>query len=373
MLRSFNFNAGPATMPLSVLETIQRDLVDYKGQGLSVMEMSHRSTGFIEIAEQAEADLRKLLAVPDDYSVIFMQGGASTQFALTVQNLDVNGEVAFANTGYWSRKAMAVAAQITQVREVATVDSSVSSSGSGGVSGGAVSCVPSLASWADPGNASYLHITDNETIDGVQLCELPQCSVPLVADMSSSILSKPIDIARYGLIYAGAQKNIGPAGITLVIVRNDLIDASTTPHPLAPVFSYKAMRDSGSMLNTPPTFAWYAAGLVFKWLLEQGGLSVVAERNERQAARVYAAIDQSAAFSNSIHASCRSIMNIPFQLNDPAQQQAFLEGCEKRNLIGLKGHKSVGGLRASLYNAITDEAVDRLVEYLDEFSREQYS
>ena len=356
-LRSFNFNAGPAAMPLAVLESIRRDLVDYKGRGLSVMEMSHRSADFVEIAEKAESDLRTLLAVPQDYSVLFMQGGASAQFALTVQNLDKKGEVAFANTGYWSRKAISVAALTTRVREVATLNESPTRH------------VPSVEQWGNAEGVSYLHVTDNETIDGVQLSELPAGTTPLVCDMSSSILSKPIDINRYDLIYAGAQKNIGPAGITVVIAKDALIEDGQHNASLAPAFSYKAMRDAGSMLNTPPTFAWYAAGLVFQWLLDEGGLSAIYQRNKRQAEKVYKAIDESPVFTNTIHEANRSIMNIPFQLVDPTREKAFLSGCQQRQIIGLKGHKSVGGLRASLYNAVTDESVDALTNYIDEFAK----
>ncbi len=356
--RSFNFNAGPAAMPVSVLETLQRDLVDYQGRGLSVLEMSHRSSDFQNIAHTAEADLRTLLAIPDNYSVLFMQGGASSQFALTVQNLNTAGEVAFANTGYWSRKASAVAALFSRVREVASVTSSTSQI-----------AVPSVDQWLDARGSSYLHITDNETIDGVQLNELPDTDVPLVADMSSSILSRPIEVSRYGLIYAGAQKNIGPAGITVVIIRDDLLERSAALDGMAPVFNYAAMHNAGSMLNTPPTFAWYAAGVVFQWLLDEGGLSAIAERNRQQAQRVYAAIDEHDVYTNDIHPGNRSLMNIPFMLARDDWQSVFLAGCSKRGLIGLKGHKSVGGLRASLYNAVTDEAVDALVDYLHGFAR----
>lgn len=355
--RCFNFNAGPASMPLPVLKTLQRDLVDYQGRGLSVLEMSHRSADFIEIAQKAEADLRSLLTVPEDYSVLFMQGGASTQFALTVSNLDTAGKVAFANTGYWSKKAYAVAAESTTVHEVITTSSAP------------FIAVPATNQWLDSIDASYLHVTDNETIDGVQLGELPDSAVPIVVDMSSSILSRPLDITRYGLIYAGAQKNIGPAGITVVIVRDDLLERSAGRKHRAPVFSYAAMQSAGSMLNTPPTFAWYSAGLVFQWLLDEGGLQEIAKRNERQAALVYAAIDNSEVYSNNVHPHNRSLMNIPFQLAQADWEDAFLRGSIERGLIGLKGHKSVGGMRASLYNAATDEAVNALVEYLQEFAR----
>lgn len=344
-------------MPLPVLEALQRDLVDYQGRGLSVLEMSHRSTDFTDIANKAEADLRSLLAIPERYSVLFMQGGASTQFALTVSNLDETGQVAFANSGYWSRKAIDVASMTTHVEELVSAQTQP------------LIAIPAAHQWREAGKASYLHVTDNETIDGVRLNDLPDSDVPVVADMSSSILSRPLDMERYGLIYAGAQKNIGPAGITVVIVRDDLLERSAQRKHLAPVFSYAAMHAAGSMLNTPPTFAWYSAALVFQWLLDEGGLHEIAQRNERQAAMVYAAIDESEIYINKVHPQNRSVMNLPFQLTRPEWEAAFLRGSIERGLIGLKGHKSVGGLRASLYNAVTDEAVEALVEYLHDFAR----
>ena len=358
MQRRFNFNAGPAAMPLPVLQRLQNDLVDYQGKGLSVLEMSHRSSDFMEIAAKAEADLRLLLQVPDNYAVLFMQGGASSQFALTVSNLDSKGQVAFANTGYWSQKAIDVAKASTEIIQVATASKSVPCR------------VPPVSEWLSADNASYLHITDNETIDGVRLHDLPQTPLPIVADMSSCILSQPIDVSRYALIYAGAQKNIGPAGITLVIVREDMLERSESRAHVtqASVFNYAAMHKADSMLNTPPTFAWYAAGLVFQWLLDEGGLSAIAARNERQAQAVYSAIDDSEAYVNAVHPQNRSLMNIPFKLTQSDQQDSFLAGAADRGLIGLKGHKSVGGLRASLYNAVTDPAVAALVDYLGEFS-----
>ena len=357
--RVANFNAGPAVMPRSVLERMQSELLDYRGRGLSVLEMSHRSEDFADIAAQAETDLRQLMAIPDDYSVLFMQGGASAQFSLCVQNLDVDGRVAYLDSGYWARKAMASARALTQVDTVASCQDQP------------LIQVPDSSQWADASDASFLHLTDNETIDGIVLHELPDGKVPVVCDMSSSILSRPIEVERYGLIYAGAQKNIGPAGITVVIVRNELLERSAR-QSLPPVFSYAATAKAGSMLNTPPTFAWYAAGLVFQWLLEEGGLSVVAERNERQAQRVYAAIDGHELYINRVHPQNRSRMNVPFQLKDEALTSEFLRGAAARGFIGLKGHKSIGGLRASLYNAITDQSVDELVDYLHFFA-EQHS
>ncbi len=368
-------------MPESVLASLQRDLVDFRGRGLSVLEMSHRSPDFMDIAAKAEADLRKLLLVPDDYAVLFMQGGASSQFALTVSNLDINSHVAFADTGYWSKKAIDVARQFTNVSTVVSASTLTCNSASNNKS----HCndatgndsmaatppklyVPAVEQWADVGAASYLHITDNETIDGVALNGLPSLSAPLVVDMSSSILSRPIDVSRYGVIYAGAQKNIGPAGITVVIIRKNLLERCAHAKALAPVFNYQRVHDAQSMLNTPPTFAWYAAGLVFEWLLDEGGLDCIAARNERQASWVYSAIDSSEAYINNVHPDNRSIMNIVFSLSKPDRQDEFLEGCKQRGLVGLKGHKAVGGLRASLYNAVPDDAVHALVNYMNEFS-----
>lgn len=344
-------------MPAPVLESLQNDLVDYRGRGLSVLEMSHRSGDFAEIAARAEKNLRTLLAIPSNYSVLFMQGGASAQFALCVQNLDVRNKVAYANTGYWAQKAMDTGRALTNIVEVA-------------------SCIaepyikiPASKTWRNSDDASFLHITDNETIDGVVYGEIPEAAVPLVVDMSSSILSQPVDISRYGMIYAGAQKNIGPAGITILIIRDDLLERSAGSN-LSPVFNYAAMAAAASMLNTPPTFAWYAAGLVFEWLLEQGGLDVMATRNAQQAQKIYSQIDKHAIYENRVHPSNRSLMNIPFSLSNADQTVKFLNGSLDRNFIGLKGHKSVGGLRASIYNAATDASIDALVDYLDSFARE---
>jgi phosphoserine aminotransferase len=344
-------------MPAPVLESLQNDLVDYRGRGLSVLEMSHRSSDFAELAAKAEKDLRTLLAIPSDYSVLFMQGGASAQFALCVQNLDVRKKVAYANTGYWAQKAFASGVSLTSAVEVASCTSEPYIK------------IPDSETWLNSDDASFLHITDNETIDGVVYDAIPVANVPLVADMSSSILSQPVDVSRYGMIYAGAQKNIGPAGITVLIVRDDLLERSAESN-LLPVFNYAAIAKAASMLNTPPTFAWYAAGLVFEWLLEQGGLDVMAARNMRQAQKIYGEVDRHEIYGNQVHSANRSRMNIPFSLASADLTAKFLEGSLDRNFIGLKGHKSVGGLRASVYNAATDASVDALADYLDSFARE---
>lgn len=344
-------------MPQAVLARMQAELLDYQGRGISVLEMSHRSADFAEIAATTEANFRQLLNIPENYSVLFMQGGASAQFSLCVQNLDIAGQVAYADTGSWSRKAMESARVLSEVVEVTRCQDQP------------LIKVPSSDEWGSSDSASFLHVTDNETIDGITLHEVPRSNVPLISDMSSSILSRPIDISRYGMIYAGAQKNIGPAGITLIIVKDELLERSAE-RSLPPVFSYAAMAKAGSMLNTPPTFAWYSAGLVFEWLLEQGGVSVIAERNQNQAKRVYSAIDEHELYVNRVHPQNRSIMNIPFQLRNDSLTTGFLAGASGRGFIGLKGHKSIGGLRASLYNAATDQAVDDLIDYLDFFAEQ---
>jgi len=344
-------------MPESVLESLRHDLLDYRGCGLSVLEMSHRSSDFMQMAGAAEKNLRTLLSIPENYSVLFMQGGASSQFSLCVQNLNDRGKVAYANTGYWSAKAITTGQLLTESVEVAHCSSDPDIH------------IPDSSQWKSHDEASFLHITDNETIDGIVFDDIPQSSVPIVADFSSSILSQPIDVSRYGMIYAGAQKNIGPAGITVVIIRDELIERSRLAK-LPAVFNYAAMAKADSMLNTPPTFAWYAAGLVFEWLLKQGGLGTMADKNAEQADKVYAQIDKHPLYENRVCLANRSRMNVPFRLPSDALTAQFLEGAQARNLIGLKGHKSMGGVRASLYNAITDAAVEALVDYMDSFARE---
>ena len=361
-----NFNAGPAVLPRAVLERLRDELVDWRGLGLSVLEMSHRSAEFAEIAARAEADLRTLLAVPDDHAVLFMQGGASAQFALAVMNLAAEGSVAFAETGLWSRKAHAVARALVPTATACAVERP---------GDGTALEIPDPATWSLPEDAAYLHLCDNETVDGVAFdaatldaIEAAAPGLPIVADMSSSILSRPIDVSRYALIYAGAQKNIGPAGITVLIASPETVERSRRAADLPGVFSYARTLDAGSMLNTPPTFAWYAAGLVFEWLLERGGLEPMAAANRGQAARVYAAIDGRDAYANDVAPRFRSIMNAPFRLADESATAAFLEGAREAGLVGLKGHKSVGGCRASLYNALPDASVDALVDYLGAFA-----
>ncbi len=357
MTRVYNFSAGPAMLPEAVLERARAELLDWHGTGMSVMEMSHRGEEFVSIARQAEADLRRLMGVPDDYHVLFLQGGATSQFAMVPMNLlRGRGRADYLDTGLWSRKA------IKEARRYCEVNVAASSEAEG------YTTIPPRESWRLDPQAAYVHYTPNETIGGVEFHWIPDTGdVPLVADMSSTILSRPIDVSRFGLIYAGAQKNIGPAGLTVVIVRRDLVGETLPGTPT--MLDYAAHAEAGSMLNTPPTFAWYLAGLVFRWILEQGGLEAMAERNRRKAEKLYAAIDASGFYRNPVDPACRSWMNVPFTLADPALDATFLEEAKAAGLVALKGHRSVGGMRASIYNAMPEEGVDRLVEFMRDFER----
>ncbi len=357
MTRVYNFSAGPAMLPEAVLERARAELLDWHGTGMSVMEMSHRGEEFVSIARQAEADLRRLMGVPDDYHVLFLQGGATSQFAMVPMNLlRGRGRADYLDTGLWSRKA------IKEARRYCEVNVAASSEAEG------YTTIPPRESWRLDPQAAYVHYTPNETIGGVEFHWIPDTGdVPLVADMSSTILSRPIDVSRFGLIYAGAQKNIGPAGLTVVIVRKDLVGETLPGTPT--MLDYAAHAEAGSMLNTPPTFAWYLAGLVFRWILEQGGLEAMAERNRRKAEKLYAAIDASGFYRNPVDPACRSWMNVPFTLADPALDATFLEEAKAAGLVALKGHRSVGGMRASIYNAMPEEGVDRLVEFMRDFER----
>jgi phosphoserine aminotransferase len=353
----YNFSAGPAMLPRAVMTQARDELLDWHGTGMSVMEMSHRSKVYLSIAEQAEADLRALLAIPDNYRVLFLQGGATSQFAMVPLNLLRGKKGAdYINTGAWSKKAIGEARRFCTVNVAATGEA------------GNFSAIPAFESWQlDPG-AAYVHYTPNETIGGVEFHQIPETgSVPLVADMSSTILSRPVDVSRFGLIYAGAQKNIGPAGLTVVIVRDDLLGETLAGTPT--MFDYKVHSDNRSMYNTPPTYAWYLAGLVFKWLQDQGGLAAMAEINRRKSARLYAAIEQSDFYSSPVDSACRSWMNVPFTLADAALDAVFLEQAGQAGLLNLKGHRSVGGMRASIYNAMPERGVAVLVEFMGEFER----
>ena len=357
-MRVFNFSAGPAVLPLEVLEQARDEMTDWNGSGMSVMEVSHRGKAFVATAQQAEADLRELLSIPASYKVLFLQGGATAQFSAVPLNLAAEGAtVSYVNTGAWSKKAIGEAKRYNKVSVAAdAADSGYNS-------------VPPQSGWkVDPGSA-YLHYTPNETIGGVEFPFVPSIgAMPLVADMSSTILSRPTDVSRFGLIYAGAQKNIGPSGITVVIVREDLVGKARAGTPT--VLDYKAMADEGSMLNTPPTFGWYFAGLVFKWLKRQGGVAAMAERNRAKADKLYGAIDGSGGFyRNPVEKSARSWMNVPFTLARPELDKEFLAQASQAGLKNLEGHRSVGGMRASLYNAMPLEGVNALVAFMQEFAR----
>lgn len=358
-MRKYNFSAGPATLPFEVLERAQRELPDWNASGMSVMEMSHRSKEFLSIGEQAEADLRELMAIPENYKVLFLQGGASSQFAMVPLNLLAEKNTAnYINTGQWSKKAIAEAKRYCEVNVAATSEDKGFTS------------IPSPEHWRIDPDAAYVHFTPNETIGGVEFHFIPEVGdQPLVADMSSTILSRPIDVSKYGVIYAGAQKNIGPAGITVVILREDLIGKTGASTPS--MFNYMVHANAGSMYNTPPTFAWYVSGLVFQWLKELGGLQVMAQRNQRKAAKLYAAIDDSDFYNNPVDLLCRSWMNIPFTLADSSLDGAFLTESKQAGLFTLKGHRSVGGMRASIYNAMPEEGVDALIAFMMEFERQR--
>ncbi|MFZ5561327.1 MAG: 3-phosphoserine/phosphohydroxythreonine transaminase [Pseudomonadota bacterium] len=357
MARAYNFCAGPAALPQAVLSEAQKDLLNYRGRGLSVMEMSHRSADYVAIAEEAERDLRDLLAIPCNYRVLFLQGGASLQFAQIPMNLLRGRNTAdYVNTGMWSGKAIAEAKKYCDVNVVASDEHNKFRG------------VPAFDTWQLNPEAAYLHYAENETIHGVQFNYVPDAAVPLVADFSSSLLSQPLDVSRFGLIYAGAQKNIGPAGIVVVIVREDLIGEVLPGTPT--MLDYKVAADNGSMYNTPPTFSWYLSGLVFKWLKHIGGLEKMAEINRRKAAKLYAAIDASGGFyHNPVMKPYRSMMNVPFTLADAGLDKTFLRDAEVRGLLNLGGHRSVGGMRASIYNAVPEEGVDALVDFMKDFAK----
>jgi phosphoserine aminotransferase len=356
MSRVHNFSAGPAALPLEVLETIRNDIPDWLGSGMSVMEVSHRGKDFVELAARCEANLRQLMKVPQDYSVLFTQGGATLQMAMAPLNLSKPDDtVDYVLTGSWGKKAAGEAQKFCHVNIAADA------------SDRNFTYIPEEATWKRSDDAAYLHITPNETIAGVEFNFVPQGDTPIVADMSSNILSRPIDVTDYGVIYAGAQKNIGPAGITLVIVRNDLLERVRPNN--AHLMTWKSYAESDSMTNTPPTFAWYVADLVFQWLLDQGGVEAIAEVNARKAAKLYAAIDASGFYSNPVAVNCRSRMNVPFILADAGLDATFLEQSAAAGLVNLKGHRSVGGMRASIYNAVPEAAIDTLIGFMAEFEK----
>ena len=338
-------------LPTPVLEQVQAELPDWQSSGMSVMEVSHRGKAFSALAAHAEATLRDLLSIGDNYRLIFMQGGAAGQFATVPLNLSAAGEpVDYVQTGSWSKKAVAEASRFSDTQVIAE----------------GLNSIPAEETWQRRPQAAYLHYTPNETIGGVEFHFVPDGSgVPLVADMSSTILSRPIEVDKFGVIYAGAQKNIGPAGVTLVIVHEDLTGRARVGTPT--LLDYKVMAGSGSMQNTPPTFAWYVASLVFDWIKASGGLAAMGEINQRKAGKLYEQIDGSAFYHNPVAADCRSWMNIPFTLADPALDAKFLSDSETAGLCNLKGHRSVGGMRASIYNAMPEAGVDALIDFMRSF------
>jgi phosphoserine aminotransferase len=357
MSRVYNFSAGPSAFPESVLRQAQAEMLEWRDSGMSVMEMSHRGKYFSMIAEELESDLRELMAIPANYKVLFLQGGASAQFSLIPQNI-LNGKTkaCYVNTGAWSEKA------IQDAKACCDVVLSASSEHS------KFTHIPDVSSWNIDQDAAYLHYTSNETIHGVEFQATPDSKgLTLVSDMSSNILSRTIDVSQFGLIYAGTQKNMGPAGVTVVIVRDDLVGLAAKGTP--PVFDYAQQVKNGSMLNTPATYNWYLVGLVLKWLKEQGGVAAIEQRNINKAAKLYDVIDQSALYSNPVEKSVRSRMNVPFILVDEALDKPFLAAAEANGLFELKGHRSVGGMRASIYNAMPDSGVDALCEFIKEFER----
>ena len=357
MGRVYNFSAGPAAIPLEVLEQAQREMLDWNGSGMSVMEMSHRGKDYMSIAEKAESDLRTLMAIPANYKVLFLQGGASQQFAMIPMNLLAGKKSAdYINTGAWSKKAISEAKKFCTPKIAATTEADK------------FMRAPAAAELKLDADAAYVHYTPNETIGGVEFPYVPATGeIPLIADMSSTILSRPIDVSKFGLIYAGAQKNIGPAGMAVVIVREDLIGKA--PEGTPTMLDYKTHAAEGSMYNTPPTYTWYIAGLVFAWLLKNGGLTAMGAINERKAKKLYAAIDGSSFYKNPVEVGSRSWMNVPFTLAKPELDETFLKEAKKAGLVTLKGHRSVGGMRASIYNALPEAGVDALIAFMKDFAQ----
>ncbi|WP_426146687.1 3-phosphoserine/phosphohydroxythreonine transaminase [Polaromonas sp. DSR2-3-2] len=365
MTRPFNFSAGPANLPEAVLQQAAAEMLDWHGSGMSVMEMSHRGKEFISIYENAEADFRELMAVPKNFKILFMQGGGLAENAIVPLNLSRGGSADFVVTGSWSDKSQKEARKYCDVQIAATTES------------GAFTSLPPLASWQLRRDASYVHVCTNETIHGVEFQELPDLKAlgseaPLVIDFSSHVASRPVDWSRVGLAFGGAQKNLGPAGVTLVVVREDLLGHALPVCPSA--FNYKTVADNDSMYNTPPTYAIYIAGLTFQWLKRQRegeatGIEAIENHNLAKAQLLYDAIDSSALFINKVSKDCRSRMNVPFFLRDESRNDAFLAGAKARGLLQLKGHKSVGGMRASIYNAMPLAGVQALVSYLQEFEQ----
>lgn len=358
MTKIYNFCAGPAMLPKAVMHKAQAEFLDWQCMGRSVMEISHRSKEYIALAETAEQDLRDLLSVPDNYKVLFAQGGGRGQFSAVPMNLRGTADSAdFLLTGSWSKGALKEASKFLKTNVVADV-----------VMQDGLSTVPNITASQIDQKSAYFHYCSNETVDGIEINDIPDCGdVPLVVDMSSNILSKPIDVSKFGVIYAGAQKNIGPSGLSVVIVRDDLLDFAM---PETPTFlHYQTMANFGSMYNTPPTYSWYLAGLVFKWLKEQGGVESIAQKNTNKAALLYKCIDDSGFYLNKVHPDFRSKMNVTFHLPNTDLDAAFIKESELAGLTALKGHRNVGGLRASIYNAMPIEGVIALTEFMRDFAR----
>jgi phosphoserine aminotransferase len=355
--RVHNFAAGPAVLPVPVLEEIQRNLISLPGVGMSILEISHRSTTFESILAQAEADIRTLASIPSNYKVLFLQGGASMQFSMVPMNLLTPGATAdYIDSGSWAEKAIKEAKKVGTVNVAATTKSE------------SYSRVPRQAELMLTPGAAYVHLTSNNTIEGTEYKALPSVGdMPLVNDTSSDMFSRPIDVARHALIYSGAQKNMGPAGLTVVIIRDDMLPRSQKPLPS--MLNYAVHAENGSMYNTPPTFAIYALGLVMKWLLAQGGLPAIAAVNERKAGKLYSEIDRTGFYRGTAHKDCRSLMNVTFRLATEDLEKQFIKDSTAAGLDGLKGHRSVGGMRASIYNAFPEEGVDALIAFMREFER----
>lgn len=357
MTRIFNFSAGPSALPEEVLKQAQNEMLDWHGSGMSVMEMSHRGKHFSQIAAELEADLRALMQVPQNYQVLFLQGGASAQFSFVPQNLlGDKTKACYINTGAWSEKA------IQDAKPYGDVIVSASSESSN------FTTIPDVTNWVIDNDAAYLHYTSNETIHGVEFNEIPNIQgLPLVCDMSSNILSRPIDVSKFGLIYAGSQKNMGAAGVTVVIVREDLLGRCLKTVP--PVFNYTEQAEHQSMLNTPTTYSWYLMGLVLKWVEAQGGVEAIEQRNIAKARKLYAFIDASILYRNSVETTYRSRMNVPFSLLDETLNEEFVTASETAGLHALKGHRLLGGMRASIYNAMPESGIDALISFMQEFER----
>lgn len=356
MSNVFNFSAGPAILPQEVLRQAQAELLDYAGSGMSILESSHRGKEYIAVQAEAESNLRKLMQIPDDYAVLFLQGGATQQFAMVPMNLLREGESAdYTNSGAWAKKAIGEAKRVGSVKVIADTESARPTR------------VPTTDEVVESPGSAYVHVTSNETISGAQWKSFPATTAPLVADMSSDILSRPVDVSGFGVIYAGAQKNLGPSGVTVVIVRKDLMERA--PKTLPDIFRYEAHAAAESMMNTPPCFSVYLLMLVTRWLDKLGGVSAISEINERKAAKLYAAIDASEFYRGAAEPAHRSTMNVTFTLPNEDLDKRFGKEAEAAGLKGLPGHRSVGGLRASIYNAFPEEGVDALIEFMREFER----